>query len=236
MRRYIDLNMDMELFLEDSPSKVAEEIKKSGFHGIAISATPQADINNLMPIKEDLRKRKLDVALRVNFEPKSRLELLKFLRRNRRRYEIIGIKPLTNELAIISARDHRVDVIYYDLNNKRVMFRESTAHVCKCALEIQIRQLLLLQSQGNLYKILSRLIKEIEIAVEHDIPIVVASSAKKIWEIRAARDIAALGKCLGLSEEYSLDTISKNPMEIISRNRIKLSRKQVMEGVRLGEM
>lgn len=235
MRKYVDLNVEMELFLKNPLSKVAYEIKKSGFHGIALSTIPQTNINNLISIKEEVKGYKLDVALRVNFEPKNRLELLKFLRRNRGRYEVIGIKPLTNELATISARDRRVDVIYYDLNNRKTMFRESTAHVCTCALEIQIRPLLALSSQGNLHKILNRLIKEIEIAVDHDIPIVIASSAKKIGEIRAAKDMAALAKCLGLGDEDSLDTVSRNPMGIISRNRLKLSKKHVMEGVQLGE-
>ncbi|MBS7644713.1 MAG: RNase P subunit p30 family protein [Candidatus Bathyarchaeia archaeon] len=235
MRRYIDLNVEMELFLKNPTSKVVYEIKRSGFHGLALSAAPEVNIKDLKSIKEKIRGYGLDVALRVNFEPRNRPELLKFLRKNRVRFEVVGVKPLTNELATLSARDSRVDVIYYDLNNWKITFRESTAHVCTSALEIQIRPLVASSIQGGVHALLTRLTREIEVALKHDVPVVMTSSARNLSEIKAARDMAALAKCLGLGE-HSLDVVSKNPMDIISRNRLKLSRGHLMEGVQLRDL
>ncbi|MGC8962198.1 MAG: RNase P subunit p30 family protein, partial [Candidatus Bathyarchaeia archaeon] len=197
------------------------------------SASPGTDIKDLNSIKEKIRGYGLDVALRVNFEPRNRLELLKFLRKNRMRFEVIGVKPLTNELATLSARDRRVDLLYYDFNNWKITFRESTAHVCTSALEVPIRPLIASSTQGSIHALLTRLRKEVEVALEHDIPVVITSAARGLSEIRAARDMAALARCLGLKERNSLDVVSKNPMEIISRNRLKLNRKYVMEGIQL---
>ena len=233
MRVYIDLNVEMGLFLKNPVSKVAYEIRKSGFNGLALSASPGTDIKDLNSIKEKIRGYGLDVALRVNFEPRNRLELLKFLRKNRMRFEVIGVKPLTNELATLSARDRRVDLLYYDFNNWKITFRESTAHVCTSALEVPIRPLIASSTQGSIHALLTRLRKEVEVALEHDIPVVITSAARGLSEIRAARDMAAPARCLGLKERNSLDVVSKNPMEIISRNRLKLNRKYVMEGIQL---
>jgi RNase P/RNase MRP subunit p30 len=233
MRRYVDLNVEMELFLKNPVSRVAHEIKRSGFHGVALSSDPNTNCGSLKSIRESMREHGLDVAFRVNFEPRSRQELLKFLRRNRMRFEVIGVKPLTNELATVSARDHRVDLIYYDLSKRNTVFRESVAHVCVGALEIQVRPLVALSARGGIHEIFARLMREVRIAVEHDIPIVVTSSARELSEIRAARDMAALAECLGLSGGGSLDAVSRNPMEIISRNRLKLSERYIMEGVQL---
>ncbi|MEM2123239.1 MAG: RNase P subunit p30 family protein [Candidatus Bathyarchaeia archaeon] len=236
MRRYIDLNVDMELFLKNPTFRVAYEIKRSGLHGIAVSSDSKMNDEDLKSIKKTLKEYGLDVVSRVNFEPKNRSQLLNFLRRNRLKYEVIGIKPLTNELATLSARDRRVDLIYYDLNNRKIAFRESTAHVCAGALEIQVRPLLALSTREGIHKILIRLIREARVAVEHDIPIVITSSARNMTEIRAARDMAALAKCLGLGEGCSLDAVSKNPIEIITRNRLKLSRGHIVERAQIGDI
>ncbi len=235
MRKYVDLNLNKELFLKVSPSKIALELKNSGFSSIAVSSDPNTRPKEINAIKENLENFGIDVAPRVDLKPQSRAELLRLLRKNRSRFEIVSIKPVNKELAVTSARDRRVDTIYYELTNRRLQFRESTAHVCTSILEIQLRPLIQLSLRGSIHTIMSRIINEVKIALKHGVPIVITSSAKEIEDIKAAKDMAAFSKCLGLKDEDSLDTVSEIPMRIISRNRIKLSEGYMMEGVELYE-
>ena len=231
MRRYVDFKVNGEILAKINSSKLALELRLCGFQVVVLSCPPNIALQKLKKNILSLTDHGLDVATRVDISPTNRAELLKFLQKYRRRFDIIGVKNVTNTVSVISARDRRVDTIYYDLTNKRLSFTESIAHICTSALEILIQPLLYISTKRDLHRIFQRLHREITIASKHNIPIILSSSATDIMEIRAARDMAAFAQCLGLKMNDSLNSVSTHPLEIIDRNRFKLSDHYIMDGV-----
>ncbi len=231
MRKYVDFKINREILATLNGSKLALELRLSGFQVVVLSCPPNVALQKLKKNILSLTDHGLDVATRVDISPTNRAELLKFLQKYRRRFDIIGVKNVSSNVSVISARDRRVDTIYYDLTNRRLSFTESIAHICTSALEILIQPLLYVSPKKDLHRIFQRLHREVTIASKHNIPIILSSSATNIMEIRAARDIAAFAQCLGLKMIDSLNTVSTYPMEIIDRNRFKLSGHYIMDGV-----
>ena len=60
-----------------------------------------------------------------------------------------------------------------------------------------------------------------------------SSWASSPYGLRAPRDMAALLMLVGLDPSEALKAVSKTPMEIVERNREKLSPSYVMPGVRV---
>lgn len=231
MRRYVDFKVNGDILANINSSKLALELRLCGFQVVVLSYPPNVALQKLKKNVLSLTDYGLDVATRVDISPTNRTELLKFLQKYRRRFDIISVKNVTNNVSVISARDRRVDTIYYDLTNRRLSFTESIAHICTSALEILIQPLLYVSPKKDLHRIFQRLHREVAIASTHNIPIILSSSATNLMEIRAARDIAAFAQCLGLKMKDSLNSVSTYPLEIIDRNRFKLSDHYIMNGV-----
>jgi RNase P/RNase MRP subunit p30 len=73
--------------------------------------------------------------------------------------------------------------------------------------------------------------REVAIAREFRIPIIVSSGAAETKLMRMPHDMASLTFLFGLDEASALDTVSTNPAAIVKRNREKLSSRFVAPGI-----
>jgi len=81
--------------------------------------------------------------------------------------------------------------------------------------------------------LLSSLRREVAIALEFHVPVVISSGASEEHLLRMPRDLASIAFLFGLDETQALDAISSNPIGIVLRNREKLSSKFVAPGIRV---
>ncbi|MBS7655026.1 hypothetical protein KEJ50_00750 [Candidatus Bathyarchaeota archaeon] len=230
MRKYCDLHLKLEN--EKEFFKAAELTKEIGFKIVGLTFQPDAQITKINEAKKIFQEFNIDLASRVDLKPYNKNELLLALRKLRRKFEIISVECTSNKLAIIAARDRRVDLISFPLSFK-AKFTYSIAHVLIGALEINLADLIAFKTLRTI--VLSKFRKEAFIAKKNRIPIVVSSGANNLFLIRSPKEMAACSLLFKLEPNEALASISTIPYAIVERNRFKLSRFYIGEGVKIVE-
>jgi RNase P/RNase MRP subunit p30 len=207
-----------------------------GYHLIAIPLPQNFPEEKIQRLQDICKENKIDFASRVDLKPKTSKELIKNLRRFRRRFEITAVMCESKNVARQAAKDRRVDLLNFpSYNPRKIFFDKAEAELASNALaslEINIKPLLTLEGRARI-RLLSSLRREVTIAENFHIPIVISSGASNELLMRKPREIAALTSLFDLDKGSALEAVSKNPMTIIKRNREKLSPKFVAPGIRL---
>jgi RNase P/RNase MRP subunit p30 len=99
-------------------------------------------------------------------------------------------------------------------------------------LEVDVKPLLVLEGPPRV-RLLSSLRREVAIACEFKVPVIVSSGVSEEKYMRTPRDMASLAFLFGLNESSAIDAVSANPSAIVLRNREKLDRKFVAPGIRV---
>jgi ribonuclease P/MRP protein subunit RPP1 len=176
----------------------------------------------------------IDFVSRADFHPRTENDLTHFLRKFRRQFEIISISCDTKEVARQAAKDRRVDLLSFpSLDYHKRFFDRAEAELasgCLAALEVDVRPLLVLEGPSRV-RLLMSLRREIAVAREFKVPIVVSSGVAEEKFMRYPKDMASLAYIVGLDEASALDAVSTNPEEIVKRNREKLRNRFVAPGI-----
>jgi RNase P/RNase MRP subunit p30 len=156
------------------------------------------------------------------------------LRKFRRKFEVICIICDSKEIARQAAKDRRVDLINFpNLDYHKRFFDRAEAELASCsltALEVDVKSLLVMEGPARV-RLLSCLRREVAIAREFRVPVVVSSGVGEEHLMRMPKDMASLAYLFGLDEASALDSVSANPAGIVLRNREKLSRRFVAPGI-----
>lgn len=207
-----------------------------GFSLLAAPLEPSMPKRGLSELKAIAEEEGIDLATRADIAPRNRDELLASLRRLRRRFELIGVICLNKGVARVAARDRRVDLLSFPLEPGKRFFDEAEAELASgsnCALELDLMPLMKLDVRGRV-RLLRRLRAEVALARDKGIPIVISSGATEPILMRKPRELAYLAsELLDMSLEEALDALSKRPMEMVERNRAKLSPDFIAPGIRL---
>jgi|YelNatPaOPRAMG01_1025707.scaffolds.fasta_scaffold37348_3 RNase P/RNase MRP subunit p30 len=228
MRKYCDLHLKLEN--EKEIFEAAKLTKEMGFKIVGLTFQPDTSITKIKELKKVFQEFNVDLASRVDLKPKSKMELLSTLRKLRRKFEIISVECTSNKIAIAAARDRRVDLINFSLNFK-AKFTHSIAHVLIGALEINLIDLITPKTSRAI--ILNKFMNEVFIAKINNTPVVVSSGATNPLLIRAPREIASCSLLFKLEPLEALSSISTIPSSIVKRNRVKLSRFYIGEGIKI---
>ncbi len=176
----------------------------------------------------------VDFVLRADFYPRSEMDLTRFLRKFRRQFEVICISCDNKEVARQAAKDRRVDLLNFSsLDYRKRFFDRAEAELasgCLAALEVDVRPLLVLEGPPRV-RLLMSLRREVAVAREFHIPVIVSSGAAEARLMRTPKDMASLAFLFGLDEAAALDAVSTNPAAIVERNREKLSSRFVAPGI-----
>lgn len=235
MRRFVDLHLRPMI---SDPNQVESMISKSselGYRLVGISLpldAPRKTIRQLEQICSDMGA---DLVTRVDLAPRTSRELLGWLRRLRRRFEVVSALCVSKSVARQAAKDRRVDLLSFPADPRRRFFDLAEGELASKALaSLEIDMAPLLSLRGSLrVRLLSRLRKEVEIANKFKVPIVLSSGAANAYFLRAPHDYAALASLFDLPPSLGLCALSDNPLAIVERNREKLSQGYVAPGIRV---
>ena len=97
-------------------------------------------------------------------------------------------------------------------------------------MEVDVKPLLILEGPPRV-RLLTSLRREVAIAREFHVPVVISSGVSEEKLLRYPRDMASLAYLLGLDEASALDAVSNSPAAIVKRNREKLSSRFVAPGI-----
>ncbi|MEM2440685.1 MAG: RNase P subunit p30 family protein, partial [Candidatus Bathyarchaeia archaeon] len=130
----------------------------------------------------------------------------------------------------------RVDLLNFPaMDPRRRFFDKAEAELASssvAALEIDIRPLLVLRGPARIM-LLAALRKEMMTAEDYNVPVVVSSGATSPLQMRKPLEVAALASLFDMDKPTALDAVSKTPLDIVERNREKLSPNFVAPGIRI---
>jgi RNase P/RNase MRP subunit p30 len=175
------------------------------------------------------RESGLEVFLRADLTCSKRAELLKLLRRFRSVFDIISVKCTNHIIALVAARDRRVDLIFFDPAKRNVWFDHSIANVSHATLELNTSVLFV----TNDHVVVTRMMKDVSTARRHRLHVVLSSGCTSPFLVRAPTQMSAIGMVLGLSEEEARMSVSTIPSRIVKTNLERGSRTYVEEGVKV---
>jgi RNase P/RNase MRP subunit p30 len=229
---------DLHLRINPKETQVTQQIiakaARYGYSQISIPFTSQIDDAQISSLKAVCGQVGLDFVVRADFKPRNQEDLMRFLRKFRRKAEVICIVCDEKEIARSAAKDHRVDLINFpSLDYHKRFFDRAEAELAFCsqtALEVDVKSLLVLEGPPRV-RLLSSLRREIALAKEFHVPIVLSSGVSEERLIRMPRDLASIAYLLGLRESEALDAVSTNPARIVTTNREKLSQTFVAPGI-----
>jgi RNase P/RNase MRP subunit p30 len=235
-RTFTDLNLRLNPKDTATAQRVIAKAAALGYGLVAVPFAPETqetEISNLRRICSDV---KVDFSSRVDLVPKNRDQLMRWLRKLRRRFEVVCAVCENKEVARQAAKDRRVDLLSYpSLDYRERFFDWAEAELASsslAALEVDVKPLLLLDGSARV-RLISQLRREVSIAREFHVSIVVSSGVGTEILLRKPREIAAFISLLGLNETSALDAVSVNPSTIVLRNREKLGHGFVAPGIRV---
>jgi ribonuclease P/MRP protein subunit RPP1 len=233
-RDFADLHLRVNPKDQKSSNQFIERAARFGYRFISIPFTSGLQEDEVTGLKAKCTKAGIDFATRVDFHPRTENDLTHFLRKFRRRFEVLCISCDNKEVSRQAAKDRRVDMLSFpNLDYHRRFFDRAEAELASgglAALEVDIKPLLILDGPSRV-RLLMSLRREVAIAREFKIPLVVSSGVAEEKFMRFPRDMASLSYLFGLDEASALDAVSTYPVAIVKRNREKLGKRFVAPGI-----
>ncbi|MGQ9744071.1 MAG: RNase P subunit p30 family protein [Candidatus Bathycorpusculaceae bacterium] len=233
---YADLHLCPNIRDLQQVSSMIKKASRLGYHLIAITFPQTVTKEEIDRIRGMSREAKMDLASRMDLKPKTPKELINNLRKFRRKFEIIAVMCESKSVARQAAKDRRVDLLDFPPQDfHRRFFDEAEAELASKALaslEINIKPILTLEGPARV-RLLSSLRKESAIAEKFHVPIVISSGVSEEILMRKPKEMAALASLFGMNEASALEAVSKNPIQIVRRNRENLSPKFVAPGIKI---
>jgi len=225
---FLDLHIIPKVDDESSCTRTAQLLALSGYNAVGLTVPTGLLRGRLEILRECFQDSGVEVFLRVDLTCSKREELLKLLRRFRPTFDIIGVKCTNHSLALVAARDRRVDLIFFDSATRNVWFDDSIANVSNATLELNLS--ILFEMANHL--ILTKLMKDVRIARRHNLDMVLSSGATSPLLVRTPIQLAAIAEILGLSKQQAINGVSTIPSRLLKANVERRSRNYVEEGVK----
>jgi RNase P/RNase MRP subunit p30 len=227
-RAFADLHLRTNPKDQQATQRLISRAARFGYRTISIPFTSNVVEEQVANLKAMCTQAGLDFVLRADVRPRTQDELTYFLRKFRRRFEVICIVCDNKEVARQAAKDRRVDLLSFpSLDYHKRFFDRAEAELASCslaALEVDLEG-------PPRVRLLSSLRREVAIAREFKVPVVVSSGVGEEHLMRMPRDMASLAYLFGLDEASALDSVSANAASIVARNREKLSSRFVAPGI-----
>jgi len=234
MIKFVDLHLCPSINSLSQVEKMVKQCSDLGYWSVGISLPLNIKLEKICQLKTICENFRVDLVTRIDFVPKTTTELLRNLRRFRRKFEIISVRCNSKSVARQAAKDRRVDLLAFSTGfpHKRFFDNAEAELVSKAesALEIDMVSLLFLSGFPRM-RFLSSLRKEVAIAEKFKVPVVISSGATDVSLLRGPYDYAALAMLFDLPMSLALRGLSENSLSIVERNRKKLSSGYVAPGL-----
>lgn len=235
-RVFADLHFCLNVKDAAAALRMVNKAAALGYGLVAVPFAPEVRADEVAGLRSVCSEAGVDFASRVDLRPRTQNELMRQVRRLRRKFEVVCVSCENKAVARQAAKDRRVDLLSFPLLDfRRRFFDRAEAELASsslAALEVDVKPLLVLEGPVRV-RLLSSLQREVAIAKKFHVPVVVSSGVSKELLLRKPREMAALSFLFGLDEVSGLDAVSQSAKVIVERNREKLSSGFVAPGVRV---
>jgi len=233
MRAFVDL----QVYTVDSGGKSTADEYASflsilGFKYVSFVCFNRPNKDKFKEYRRSVEDYGLEYVNRVDLEVSSLSRAKSFLRRYRRDVDIIVVRPRNINAARFSARDRRVDMVFFDEKSPKFdVIQARLMSINNKVLEISLNEILVTENRVMEIK---RLNKVLRTALGYGIKIVLSSGAHSVYEIRAPRDMISVIKTLsGIKIKNEFEMMRDNPLDVIFKSKERRKREFVMPGVRI---
>jgi len=237
-RAFVDLHLRINPKEPQVFERLILRVAKFGYRHVAVPFTSEPSPDEVSNLKSTCSNAGVDFILRADLRPRNENDLMHALRKYRRKFEVICVICDSKEVARQAAKDRRVDLLSFpSFDYHKRFFDRQEAELASCglaALEVDVKPLLVLEGPPRI-RLLSSLRREITIAKEFHVPLILSSGVTEERFMRMPKDMASLAFLFGLNEASVLDSVSSNPLSLITRNREKLSSRFVAPGISVVE-
>jgi len=235
-RVFADLHLRLNVKDPAVTSRMVNKAATLGYGLVAVPLAPEARADEIAKLQAVCSEAGVDFASRVDLRPRTPNELMRQLRRLRRKFEVVCVSCEDKAVARQAAKDRRVDLLTFPLLDfRRRFFDRAEAELARnglAALEVDVKPLLVLEGAARV-RLLSSLRREVAVAMEFHVPVVISSGVAGELLLRKPREMAALGFLFGLDEVSALEAVSQCAVAIVKRNREKLGAEFVAPGIRV---
>ncbi|MFQ5999929.1 MAG: RNase P subunit p30 family protein, partial [Candidatus Bathyarchaeia archaeon] len=195
MKRFVDLHLCPSPKNLDQVEEMMVKSSELGYRLVGIPLPPSVTQYEISLLQKICNEKGIGFVARVDFAPKTPRELLQYLRRFRRRFEVVSVTCTSKRVARQAAKDRRVDLLSFPATDIHKRFFDHAeaelASKASSCLEIEMAPLLSLSSSSRI-RLLSRLRREVAIAKRFNVPVVISSGATNEYLMRSPHDYAAL--------------------------------------------
>lgn len=227
---------DIYVTSEDIKEKI-EMAEMLGFSGIGF-AKNYGNGNDMDSFIEEIENKRdetdVDLITCCDVDVESTDMLKKIIGKVRQKVEVVLVRGGDFEINKAAVRDSRVDVLLHPEYKRkdRGLDHKLTNSASKNDVSIGIVLHPLLQTYGKLRSHIFKHIRDnLKLCDKYNVPVTVASGARKRTEMRDPRELASVPECLGSEPKKSVNMVSKTPSKMIQRNRKKLDNKIRKKGV-----
>ncbi|MCD6445559.1 hypothetical protein J7L49_02085 [Candidatus Bathyarchaeota archaeon] len=235
-RLFADLHLFPNFKNFEQIKRLIEKASEFGYRLIGIPLPQSYPKERIEKLRGFCRELGIDFTSRLDLKPLTTKELLKSLRKFRRKFELIAVLCTSKNIARQAAKDHRVDLLNFPLTDPRKRFFDKAeaelASNASASLEIDIKPLITLKGFTRI-KFISTLRREFTVAKSFQVPIVVSSGASNELLMRKPREIVSLTSLFDMDKNSALKAITENPFKIVTKNREKLKPSFVAPGIRV---
>jgi len=234
MKSFVDLHLYSTVEDAGQTREIIEKSAELGYDAVGIAFPADVTQREIQKARGFCEAAGVDLVTRTDLTPRRSADLLKDLRRLRRRIEVIAVRCFSKEVSRQAAKDRRVDLISFPSTDPRKRFFDSPeatlASGASASFEVDMAPLLYLHGFRRI-RLLASLRKEMMTASKHEVPIVLSSGTDDVRLLRKPEDYACLAFLFGLGFHEAERAFSENPRSIVERNRRKTSSDYVAPGV-----
>jgi ribonuclease P/MRP protein subunit RPP1 len=213
--------------------QLADEAKRLGYNGIAII---QSSKNYNKQDNIDQSNPDFNIFSGVEIYAKNPEDLRKKVQKFREHSDVVIVNGGDLKINRAACEDPRVDILAHPYKNRRdsginhILAKKASEN--NVAVELSINQVIKTRLSFRA-KILSQFRQILKLQRKFKFPLIITSNAYSIYDLRTPEDITAFAGCLEMAPDEIMSSLSKNPMNIIKRSKIR--KNVIVKGARIIE-
>ena len=213
--------------------QLADEAKRLGYNGIAII---QSSKNYNKQDNIDQSNPDFNIFSGVEIYAKNPEDLRKKVQKFREHSDVVIVNGGDLKINRAACEDPRVDILAHPYKNRRdsginhILAKKASEN--NVAVELSINQVIKTRLSFRA-KILSQFRQILKLQRKFKFPLIITSNAYSIYDLRTPEDIIAFAGCLEMAPDEIMSSLSKNPMNIIKRSKIR--KNVIVKGARIIE-
>ncbi|MHC1595796.1 MAG: ribonuclease P protein component 3 [Candidatus Syntropharchaeales archaeon] len=222
-RKFYDFSIHTAPECSDSPEAMAETASGYGYAGIAITNhTPH------QPQKPAMTDHpKIAVYSGIEIVAKNPHHLMQMIRKHRAKVRVLAVHGGNEKINRAAVESRAVDILSHpDERLNHVLMRFASEN--RVAIEFNLDSIIRMRGRARV-RALTNFRHNLKLARKYGAPMILASSAQSIYDLRAPAEMIALGTIFGMTEDEAIAALSTVPEEIIRRG----SENWIMEGVEI---